>query len=104
VGVAYRDIKPSNLMMTADRRIKPCDFGLAQPESWQLTQAGTTLGTPGYMSPKKIRGRRPTGVKPVFSRRANPNSRSPTCSMHLKRRSCLQKSVTIVIFIHQNIL
>jgi eukaryotic-like serine/threonine-protein kinase len=56
LGVVHRDIKPSNLMMTPDGRVKVCDFGIAQLESSQLTQAGTTLGTPSYMSPEQIQG------------------------------------------------
>lgn len=55
-GVVHRDIKPSNLMLTTDGTLKICDFGIAQIESSQLTQVGTMLGTPSYMSPEQIQG------------------------------------------------
>lgn len=54
-GVIHRDIKPDNIMMT---RNGPCimDFGLARPEGRSsLTQTGSALGTPSYMSPEQIR-------------------------------------------------
>lgn len=56
LGVVHRDIKPSNLMLAADGTLKICDFGIAQLESSKLTQVGTVLGTPSYMSPEQIQG------------------------------------------------
>ncbi|MBC5767360.1 protein kinase domain-containing protein [Ramlibacter albus] len=67
LGVVHRDIKPSNVMITDDQRLKVCDFGIAQLESSRLTQVGTVLGTPSYMSPEQIQGLATDRRSDVFS-------------------------------------
>lgn len=66
-GVVHRDIKPANLLITAGGRVKISDFGIARIESSTLTQAGSMIGTPSYMSPEQFRGEPVDGRADVFS-------------------------------------
>jgi predicted Ser/Thr protein kinase len=66
-GVVHRDIKPANLLVTRDGRVKISDFGIARIESSTLTQIGTMLGTPSYMSPEQFRGDAVDGRSDLFS-------------------------------------
>jgi serine/threonine-protein kinase len=55
-GVVHRDIKPGNIILSPDGTVKIADFGIARIESSSMTQAGTVLGTPAYMSPEQFMG------------------------------------------------
>jgi serine/threonine-protein kinase len=67
-GVIHRDIKPGNIMVLADGRVKIMDFGIARlKEPTVKTQTGVLLGSPQYMSPEQISGQALDGRADVFS-------------------------------------
>ena len=66
-GVTHRDIKPANVILLADGSVKLADFGVARIETSELTQAGTIIGTPMYMSPEQILGLAVDGRSDLFS-------------------------------------
>ncbi len=66
-GVTHRDIKPANVILLADGTVKLADFGVARIETSELTQAGTIIGTPMYMSPEQILGLAVDGRSDLFS-------------------------------------
>ncbi len=66
-GVVHRDIKATNIMLTADGRVKICDFGIAQFSASDQTQVMGLLGSPRYMSPQQAREEDVTAQTDIYS-------------------------------------
>jgi serine/threonine protein kinase/Tol biopolymer transport system component len=74
-GVIHRDLKPGNIMLTRDGRVKILDFGLARQDhthgvdstTMEASHPGVIMGTPGYMSPEQVRGEPTDARSDIFS-------------------------------------
>ena len=66
-GVVHRDVKPANVLVTPEGRVKVTDFGIAKVASQSMTLTGHILGSPFYMSPEQVKGEPVDGRSDLFS-------------------------------------